>query len=35
MLDRPHSTPDAPTLDQQALATALSGHHLVGGRFVP
>ena len=35
MLDRPHSTPDAPTLDQQALATALSGKHLIGGRFVP
>ncbi len=35
MLDRPHATPDAPTLDQQALATALSGKHLIGGRFVP
>ncbi len=35
MLDRPNPTPDAPTLDQQALATALSGKHLVGGRFVP
>ncbi len=35
MLDRPHPTPDAPTLDQQALATALSGKHLIGGRFVP
>ena len=35
MLDRPHSTPDAPTPDQQALATALSGKHLIGGRFVP
>ena len=34
MLDRPH-TPDEPTLDQQALATALSGVHYVGGRFVP
>ncbi len=34
MLDRPHPTPDAPTLDQQALATALSGKHLVGGRLV-
>ena len=35
MLDRPHTTPDAITLDQQALATALSGKHLIGGRFVP
>ena len=35
MLDRPHPTPDAPTLDQQALATALSGKHLIGGRFAP
>ena len=38
MLDSPHAvptTPDAPTLDQQALATALSGKHLIGGRFVP
>ncbi len=35
MLDRPHPTPDAPTLDQQALATALSGKHFIGGRFVP
>ncbi len=35
MLDRPHPTPDAPMLDQQALATALSGKHLIGGRFVP
>ena len=34
MLDRPHPTPDAPTLDQQALATALSGKHFIGGRFV-
>jgi len=35
MLDRPHPTPEAPMLDQQALATALSGKHLIGGRFVP
>ncbi len=35
MLDQPHPTPDAPTLDQQALATALSGKHFIGGRYVP
>jgi len=36
MLDQPHHpTPNAPTLDQQALATALSGRHFIGGRFVP
>ena len=35
MLDRPHPTPEPPTLDQQALATALSGRHFIGGRFVP
>ncbi len=40
MLDRPQptsgaQTPDAPTLDQQALATALSGQHFIGGCFVP
>lgn len=35
MLDRPHPTPHAVTLDQQALATALSGRHFIGGRFVP
>ena len=35
MLDQPHPTPEAPTLDQQALATALSGKHFIGGRFVP
>jgi aldehyde dehydrogenase (NAD+) len=34
MLDRPHPTPEAVTLDQQALATALSGKHFIGGRFV-
>ena len=35
MLDRPHPTPEAVTLDQQALATALSGKHFIAGRFVP
>ena len=36
MLDRPQgsATPDAPTLDQDALARALSGRHLIGGRLV-
>jgi acyl-CoA reductase-like NAD-dependent aldehyde dehydrogenase len=31
----PGRTPSAPTLDEKALARALSGHHFVGGRFVP
>jgi aldehyde dehydrogenase (NAD+) len=35
MLDRPSTTPAAVTLDQQALATALSGKHLIGGQLVP
>ena len=35
MLDSPHRTPAEPTLDEKALATALSGHHYIGGRFVP
>jgi acyl-CoA reductase-like NAD-dependent aldehyde dehydrogenase len=35
MLDRPNPTPDAPTLDERALARALSGVHLIGGRLVP
>ena len=35
MLDQPHRTPAEPTLDERALATALSGHHYIGGRFVP
>ena len=35
MLDQPHPTPTAPTLDERALATALSGRHFIGGRFVP
>jgi acyl-CoA reductase-like NAD-dependent aldehyde dehydrogenase len=35
MLDRPHHTPSEPTLDERALARALSGHHFIGGQFVP
>jgi acyl-CoA reductase-like NAD-dependent aldehyde dehydrogenase len=37
MLDRPQGspTPEAPTLDQAALARALSGRHLIGGALVP
>lgn len=35
MLDRPHQTPQSPTLDERALAKALSGHHFIDGRFVP
>ncbi|GAC1344220.1 MAG: aldehyde dehydrogenase family protein [Acetobacteraceae bacterium] len=35
MLDRPHKTPSAPSLDERALATALSGQHFIGGQFVP
>lgn len=35
MLDRPQAIPEAPTLDERSLATALSGYHLIGGRFVP
>ncbi|MCW8086076.1 aldehyde dehydrogenase family protein [Sabulicella glaciei] len=35
MLDTPHPTPAAPCLDQQKLATALSGLHFIGGRYVP
>ncbi len=35
MLDRPHPTPAAPQLDERALATALSGQHFIGCRFVP
>ncbi len=31
----PGRTPAAPTLDEKALARALSGHHVIGGRFVP
>ena len=35
MLDTPHPTPVPPTLDERALARALSGFHFVGGAFVP
>ncbi len=35
MLDQPHRTPAEPTLDEKALARALSGHHFIAGRFVP
>jgi len=35
VLDQPSSTPQAPTLDQAALARALSGMHLIDGRLVP
>jgi aldehyde dehydrogenase (NAD+) len=37
MLDHPDAapTPGAPTLDQAALARALSGQHFIGGRFTP
>lgn len=31
----PGRTPSAPTLDERALARALSGHHFIGGRLVP
>ena len=31
----PGRTPAAPTRDERALARALSGHHFIGGRFVP
>ena len=34
MLDRPHPTPAAPTLDPFALARALSGYHFIGGGYV-
>jgi len=35
MLDRPLTPPDAPTLDERALARALSGAHFIDGAFVP
>ncbi|MBP0492292.1 aldehyde dehydrogenase family protein [Pararoseomonas indoligenes] len=35
MLDTPHPTPEAPTLDPFVLAKALSGQHFIGGRYVP
>ncbi|MSP30528.1 MAG: aldehyde dehydrogenase, partial [Acetobacteraceae bacterium] len=34
MLDRPVATPQAPSLDERALAIALSGKHFIGGQFV-
>ena len=38
MLDRPNltplGTPQDPSLDERALATALSGKHCIGGKFV-
>jgi acyl-CoA reductase-like NAD-dependent aldehyde dehydrogenase len=34
MLDHPHAPPASPSLDERALAKALSGHHFIGGRFV-
>jgi len=35
MLDTPARTPEAPSADPFALATALSGVHFIGGRLVP
>ena len=35
MLDSPHRTPAEPTMDEKALATALSGLHFIDGRLVP
>ena len=35
MLDTPARTPEAPSNDPFALATALSGVHFIGGKFVP
>jgi aldehyde dehydrogenase (NAD+) len=35
MLDRPHPTPAAPTLDPFALAKSMSGYHFIGGGYVP
>ena len=35
MLDRPHPTPAAPTLDSFTLARAMSGLHFIGGGYVP
>ncbi len=34
MLDQPHRTPAEPSLDEKALAKALSGQHFIAGRFV-
>jgi len=35
MLDCPRAIPKEPSLDERALARALSGYHLIGGEFVP
>jgi acyl-CoA reductase-like NAD-dependent aldehyde dehydrogenase len=35
MLDAPVAVPAAPTTDERLLARALSGVHLIGGKFVP
>ena len=35
MLDSPHRTPAEPTMDEKALAKALSGLHFIDGRLVP
>lgn len=35
MLDSPQRISAEPTLDERGLAAALSGRHLIGGRFVP
>ena len=35
MLDTPARTPEPPSTDPFALATALSGVHFIGGQFVP
>jgi acyl-CoA reductase-like NAD-dependent aldehyde dehydrogenase len=35
MLDRPNPTPEDPSLDPHALARALSGAHVIGGRLTP
>ena len=35
MLDAPVAVPSAPTTDERLLAKALSGVHLIGGKFVP
>jgi len=35
MPDHSMTSPQAPTLDERALARALSGKHFIGGKFVP
>lgn len=35
MLDTPHPIPAEVTLDERKLATALSGLHFIGGRYLP